>query len=132
MKIVVEVAAVSLALGALLSTSWSLQRCRKQKKSLWGCLAPSWAVPARCVTCRQTCTAVGDCRVGLAERTPGVANVSPDFLSREYAPPSEGGDPKREPPALIGVPRLKVPFRGAKFWRTWVPPPVKGGSQEDT
>ena len=68
--VVVVALAGSLALGALLSTSWSLQRCRKQKKSLWGCPAPSWAVPARCVTCRQTCTAVGDClqRVQRAER----------------------------------------------------------------
>ena len=68
--VVVVALAGSLALGALLSTSWSLQRCRKQKRSLWGCLAPSWAVAARCVTCRQTCTAVGDClqRVQRAER----------------------------------------------------------------
>ena len=69
-------------------------------------------------------TALGDYRVKHSEHTPGVSNVSPDFLSRNHAPLVGGGGPKREPPALIGVPRLKVPVRDAKFWRTWVTPAV--------
>ena len=67
-------------------------------------------------------TALGDYRVELSEHTPRVSNVSPDYLSRVHAPLLEGGDRKREPPALIGVPRLKVPVRDAKFWRTWTSP----------
>jgi hypothetical protein len=64
-------------------------------------------------------TALGDYQVELVEHTPGVANVSPDFLSRQFSPE---GDSKEVPPALQGVPLLEVPRRTQGFWRTWLAP----------
>ena len=61
--------------------------------------------------------ALGDYRVELTEHTPGVANVSPDFLSRQFSPV---GGAKEVPPALKDAPFLGVPPRNDAFWRTWL------------
>ena len=62
--------------------------------------------------------AVGDYLVDLFEHTEGVANVSPDVLSRRFAP----GEPKPTPPPFRGIPELDVPARGPEWWRTWSSP----------
>ena len=61
----------------------------------------------------------GDYSVDLFAHTEGVANVSPDFNSRRFAP---GAALRAEPSALQGVPVLDVPTRGAGWWRTWTAP----------
>ena len=63
--------------------------------------------------------AVGDYHIDTFVHTPGVANVSPDYLSRLSAPDAEH---RLEPPALRGVPRVRVPGRSAAYWRTWDAP----------
>jgi hypothetical protein len=63
--------------------------------------------------------AVGDYHIDTFIHTPGVANVSPDYLSRLSAPDAEH---RPEPPALRGVPRVRVPGRSAAWWRTWDAP----------
>ena len=62
--------------------------------------------------------AMGDYAVDLFEHTEGVANVSPDALSRRFAP----GEAKPLPAVLRGAPELPVPVRGPAWWRTWSAP----------
>ena len=46
--------------------------------------------------------------------TPGMANIYPDMLSREFEP----GAPFVLPAALSRVPRIEVPVRSESFYRT--------------
>ena len=74
----------------------------------------------------------GDYQVAFFSHTEGVANVSPDWLSRRWAPLGPEG-PKGRPSVLDGVRMLEVPVRGPAFWRTWAGPPVQeasSGSQD--
>lgn len=57
--------------------------------------------------------AEGSYSVELLEHTPGVANVTPDALSRLNAP-----HPKPLPDVVIGAPRTVAPRRDNPFWRT--------------
>jgi hypothetical protein len=66
---------------------------------------------------------VGDYQVIFFDHTEGVANVSPDWLSRRWAPTGPSG-PKERPAALEGVQVLSVPKRADAWWRTWRGPPV--------
>ena len=71
--------------------------------------------------------AVGDYRLELLDHTPGVANVSPDRLSRLFAP---GADSRREPVALAGVREVPVPARDGTWWRSWASPGSAGEASE--
>ena len=59
----------------------------------------------------------GRYEVTLLQHIPGISNVLPDALSRQYSP-----DPKPFPESLRGARHREVPSRGTDFWRTWANP----------
>jgi len=64
---------------------------------------------------------VGDYQIWLYEHTPGVANKTPDWLSRLFQP----GVREPRPLALTGVRIHTPPAREDGWWRTWNDPPTQ-------
>ena len=60
-------------------------------------------------------------QITLLRHIPGVANIIPDALSRQFDP-----KPKEFPRKLLELQRFEAPRRDAKFWRTWATAPPGG------